>query len=157
MAKKKLKLIPRRLTKEERVRHAQIREAAKKDFPPKKNVQRKRSPHGIPTQIRAAREAQGLTWYALAKLANIANQATIRDIEQGKDVKRTRQGCQTLQFTIGCRSARTRVEAKGTSGVVSRVCEASKAHPTSSSHTPYAENSSPHGRSPSPPPACAHT
>jgi len=87
MAKKKLKQVRRRLAEEERVRHSQIREAAKKEFPPKKNVQRKRSPPGIPTQIRAAREAQGLTWYALAKLANIANQATIRDIEQGKDVK----------------------------------------------------------------------
>jgi hypothetical protein len=28
-----------------------------------------------------------LTWYALARLAGIPNQATIRDIEQGKDVK----------------------------------------------------------------------
>jgi hypothetical protein len=27
------------------------------------------------------------TWYALAKAAGIPNQATIRDIEQGKDVK----------------------------------------------------------------------
>jgi hypothetical protein len=28
-----------------------------------------------------------LTWYALGKAAEIPNQATIRDIEQGKDVK----------------------------------------------------------------------
>jgi len=42
---------------------------------------------GIPIKIRQARETQGLTWYALAKLAGIPNQATIRDIEQGKDVK----------------------------------------------------------------------
>ena len=34
-----------------------------------------------------AREARGLTWYALAKLAGIPNQGTIRDIEQGKDVR----------------------------------------------------------------------
>jgi len=36
---------------------------------------------------RQEREARGLTWYALAKLAGIPNQATIRSIEQGKDVK----------------------------------------------------------------------
>jgi transcriptional regulator with XRE-family HTH domain len=42
---------------------------------------------GIPARIRQAREAQGLTWYALAKLAGIVNQATIRDIEKGQDVK----------------------------------------------------------------------
>ena len=87
MAKRKLKQVQRRLTDDERGRHAQVRAAAKKDFPPKKNVRRKRSSPGIPTQIRAAREAQGLTWYALAKLSGIPNQATIRDIEQGKDVK----------------------------------------------------------------------
>ena len=34
-----------------------------------------------------ARETRGLTWCALANLAEIPNQATIRDIEQGKDVK----------------------------------------------------------------------
>lgn len=36
---------------------------------------------------RAAREAQGLTWHALAQRTGIPNHATIRDIEQGKDVK----------------------------------------------------------------------
>ncbi len=43
--------------------------------------------HGIGAQVREARTAQRLTWYALAKLAGIPNQATIRDIEQGKDVR----------------------------------------------------------------------
>jgi DNA-binding XRE family transcriptional regulator len=75
------------LTDEERTRHARIREAAVKDIPPKAGPARKPSPSGIPAEIRAAREAQGLTWYALAKIAGIPNQATIRDIEQGKDVK----------------------------------------------------------------------
>ena len=28
-----------------------------------------------------------MTWYALAQRAGVPNQATIRDIEQGKDVK----------------------------------------------------------------------
>lgn len=87
MAKRKLQHINRRLTDAERARDAQVREAAMKDFPPKPGKARKPSPPGIPTRIRRAREAQGLTWYALAKQAGIPNQATIRDIEQGKDVK----------------------------------------------------------------------
>jgi ribosome-binding protein aMBF1 (putative translation factor) len=86
MAKKKLQHVNRQLTEKERARHAQIREAAMKDFPPK-GARRKPSPPGIPTRIRQARESQGLTWYALAQRAAIPNQATIRDIEQGKDVK----------------------------------------------------------------------
>lgn len=87
MAKRKLQHINRRLTAEERSRDARIREAALRDFPPKPGAGRKPSPPGIPARIRQAREAQGLTWYALAKQAGIPNQATIRDIEQGKDVK----------------------------------------------------------------------
>jgi ribosome-binding protein aMBF1 (putative translation factor) len=87
MAKKKLQHINRRLTDAERARDARIREAAMEDFPPKPGAGRKPSPPGIPARIRQAREAQGLTWYALAKRARIPNQATIRDIEQGKDVK----------------------------------------------------------------------
>jgi DNA-binding XRE family transcriptional regulator len=75
----------RRLTAEERARHARIRAAAAEEFPPKKLASS--NPPGIPTRIRQAREARGLTWYALAKLAGIPNQATLRDIEQGKDTK----------------------------------------------------------------------
>jgi DNA-binding XRE family transcriptional regulator len=82
-----LKHINRRLTDEERARHARIREAAVREIPPKTGTGRKPSPPGIPSQIRREREARGLTWYALAKLAGIPNQATIRSIEQGKDVK----------------------------------------------------------------------
>jgi hypothetical protein len=87
MTKKKLHHINRRLTREERARDARIREAVMKEFPPKPDSGRKPSPPGIPTRIRQARESQGLTWYALAQRAAIPNQATIRDIEQGKDVK----------------------------------------------------------------------
>jgi DNA-binding XRE family transcriptional regulator len=86
MGKSKLIHVNRRLTEEERASHAEIRAAAMKDFPPKP-FGRKPAPPGIPAQIRQAREARGLTWYALAKAAGIPNQATIRDIEQGKDVK----------------------------------------------------------------------
>ncbi len=87
MAKRKLKHVNRRLTEEERARHARTREAAMKEIPPKPGGRRKPSPPGIPAQIQQARESQGLTWYALSKRAAIPNQATIRDIEQGKDVK----------------------------------------------------------------------
>jgi DNA-binding XRE family transcriptional regulator len=87
MNDKKLKHVERRLTKEERARHARVREAALRDIPPKHGVGQAPSPPGIPARIRRAREAQGLTWYALAKLTGISNQATIRDIEQGGDVK----------------------------------------------------------------------
>jgi DNA-binding XRE family transcriptional regulator len=87
MSGKSLKHVNRRLTEEERARHAQIRAAALQDFPPKAGTSRSSSPPDIPTQIRQAREARGLTWYALAKAAGIPNQATIRHIEQGKDVK----------------------------------------------------------------------
>jgi DNA-binding XRE family transcriptional regulator len=87
MANKKLKHMNRPLTEEERQRHAQIRDAAYKDFPPKPGKGTTPAPDGIPAIIREARETQGLTWYALAKLAGIPNQGTIRDIEQGKDVK----------------------------------------------------------------------
>ena len=87
MSKKRLTHINRRLTEEERTRHAQVREAALRDIPPKPGAGRKPSPPGIPAQVRQAREARGLTWYALAKAAGIPNQATIRDLEQGKDVK----------------------------------------------------------------------
>jgi len=87
MSDKPLKHVNRRLTDEERARHAQIRAAAIRDIPPREDSGRKPSPPGIPARIRQAREARGLTWYALAKVAGIPNQATIRDLEQGKDVK----------------------------------------------------------------------
>ena len=83
---KKLQHINRQLTDEERQRHAEIRKAVERDYPLKPGP-RTPSPPGIPAAIRAARESQGLTWYALAQLAGIPNQATIRDIEQGKDVR----------------------------------------------------------------------
>jgi hypothetical protein len=86
MAKRRIQRIERKLTEEERRRHARIRAEAVKDFPPKA-IDRPPTPPGIPSAILAARKAQGLTWYALAQRAGVPNQATIRDIELGKDVK----------------------------------------------------------------------
>jgi hypothetical protein len=87
MTKKALQHVDRQLTEEERARHEQIRAAAMQDFPPKAGAARKPSPPGIPMTIHQAREARGLTWYGLAKAAGITDQAIIRDIEQGKDVR----------------------------------------------------------------------
>ena len=87
MSEKQMKHINRELTEEERARHAHIRAAALDDIPPKSGISREASPPGIPTRIRLAREARGLSWYALAKAAGIPNSNTIRDIELGKDVK----------------------------------------------------------------------
>ena len=74
------------LNDEETARYADLRQKAEQDFPPKRRSNDK-SPPGIPAQLRAAREAQGLTWYAVAKSAGTPNSGTIRDIEAGRDAK----------------------------------------------------------------------
>ncbi len=74
-------------TEEERQRRAQIRAAAERDFPPAVTAARSPAPAGMPAKIRAAREASGMTWCALAQSAGIANSGIVRDIEEGKDVK----------------------------------------------------------------------
>jgi transcriptional regulator with XRE-family HTH domain len=56
------------------------------EFPPDPKRQHP-AKSGIGAQIRSARKARGLTWYAVAKLAGIPNPATIRDIEYGRDAK----------------------------------------------------------------------
>jgi DNA-binding phage protein len=87
MAEKKFKRIVRPATAEERERHAAVREAVMQEFPPAEGGGRRESPAGIPARIRQAREARGLTWYALAKLAGIPNANTVRDIEYGRDAQ----------------------------------------------------------------------
>ena len=69
MTEKNFKRIERPATAEERQRHADIRQQIMQEFPPAEGAGRAESPPGVPTQIRQAREAQGLTWYALAKHA----------------------------------------------------------------------------------------
>jgi len=87
MAQKKFQRVVRPATAEERTRHDEIRHKVKEEFPPAEGARRHDAPPGIPRQIRQAREAQGLTWYAIAKLAGIPNPNTVRDIEYGHDVK----------------------------------------------------------------------
>jgi DNA-binding XRE family transcriptional regulator len=87
MAERKIKRIVRPSTGEERERHAAIREQIVEEFPPEEGTVPQESPPGIPTQVRQARQARGLTWYALAKLAGIPNSNTVRDIEFGRDVQ----------------------------------------------------------------------
>jgi DNA-binding phage protein len=79
--------VNRKLTPSERRRHALIRAAAHRDFPPKRRAADREATGALPAAIRQARKRQRLTWYALAQKAGIPNQATIRAIEQGKDVK----------------------------------------------------------------------
>jgi hypothetical protein len=85
MTEKKFTRIIRPATAQERKRHAEIREKVMQEFPPSPGGGRRDSPPGIPAEIRRAREARGLTWYAVAKLAGIPNPNTVRDIEYGRD------------------------------------------------------------------------
>ena len=84
---KKFERIERPATAEEQKRHADIRRKVMEEFPPAERAGRQESPPGIPAQIRRAREAKGLTWYALAKVAGIPNPNTVRDIEYGRDAQ----------------------------------------------------------------------
>jgi hypothetical protein len=74
-------------TPEQLQRLAEIRAAAKRDFPPQVPSRLTPATGGVAAQLRAARKERGLTWYAVAKLAKIPNPATIRDIECGRDAK----------------------------------------------------------------------
>lgn len=85
MAKKLTRTIGR-LSDADRERHAKMRAAAMKEFPPKTIGVRPAAP-GLGAAIRAARMAQGLTWYAVAQRAGLPNQGTVRDMELGSDVK----------------------------------------------------------------------
>ena len=75
-----------RLSQAEADRLNEIRRQAMEDFPPAADRPQPATT-GIGAQIRAAREAKGLTWYAVAKLAGIPNPSTIRDMEYGRDAK----------------------------------------------------------------------
>jgi DNA-binding XRE family transcriptional regulator len=85
MTEKRFKRVIRPATAEERQRHAQIRREVMQEFPPAEECAVQEAPPGIPSQIRQARQAQGLTWYALAERAGVPSADTIRDIEYGRD------------------------------------------------------------------------
>ena len=72
---------------EEVTRLREIREKVRQEFPPRDPPRLKPAREGLAARIRAAREAQGLTWYAVAKRAGIPNPSTVRDIEYGRDTK----------------------------------------------------------------------
>jgi hypothetical protein len=71
----------------ERQRLRDIREKVRKEFPPRDPPRLAPCKSGIGAQIRAAREARGLSWYAVAKLAGVPNPSTVRDMEYGRDTK----------------------------------------------------------------------
>jgi hypothetical protein len=108
MAKKGFRQIVRPATDDEKRRHKIIREAVAREMPPAAGAGRKPSPPGIPSQIRAAREARGLTWYAAAKAAGIPNPNTVRDIEYGRDA--TLASVQALATALGLKLELTEVK-----------------------------------------------
>lgn len=110
MPKKIFRRITRSAAEQERRRHQSIREKVMKEFPPAAGSGRKPSPPGIPSQIRAAREARGLTWYAAAKAAGIPNSNTVRDIEDGRDA--TLASVQALASALGLRLELTETESR---------------------------------------------
>jgi ribosome-binding protein aMBF1 (putative translation factor) len=72
---------------EELARLKEIRDKVRQEFPPRQSPRLKPAISGVGARIREAREAQGLTWYAMAKRAGIPNPSTVRDIEYGRDTK----------------------------------------------------------------------
>ena len=90
MAKRQSRRVMRegRVSEQEANRLNEVRRKAMEEFPPDPNGLRPATT-GIGAQIHAAREAKGLTWYALAKLAGIPNPATVRDLEYGRDGNRS--------------------------------------------------------------------
>ncbi|MHB0957590.1 MAG: hypothetical protein ACYC0X_26215 [Pirellulaceae bacterium] len=88
MAKKAAKGRTRkgRITAAEAERLNKIRARAQQEFPLDPNRPRPAT-QGIAAKIRAARERQGLIWYAVANAAGIPNPVTVRDIAYGRDTK----------------------------------------------------------------------
>ena len=74
-------------TQEELAGLREIRKKVRREFPPRDPPRLQPAATGIAASIRAAREARGLTWYAVAKRAGVPNPSTVRDIEYGRDTK----------------------------------------------------------------------
>ena len=75
------------ISPDEQKRLRDIRAQVRQEFPPRNPPRLRPATTGVAAQIRAAREAQRLTWYAVAKRAGIPNPNTVRDIEYGRDTK----------------------------------------------------------------------
>ena len=104
MAKKKISRRIRRqgpVSEDERKRLQEIREKVRQEFPPREPPRLQPAPTPIAATIRAARQAQGLTWYAVAKRAGIPNPSTVRDIEYGRDTKLS--SLQAVAHALGLR------------------------------------------------------
>jgi hypothetical protein len=56
------------------------------EFPPRDPPRLQPATSGIGAQIRAAREAQALTWYSLAEKAGLPSANIVRDLEYGREV-----------------------------------------------------------------------
>jgi hypothetical protein len=104
MEKKKITGRVRRaglMSEEERKRLQGIREQIRREFPPRDPPRLRPMTMGVASQIRAARESQGLSWYAVAKRAGIPNPNTVRDIEYGRDTKLS--SVQAIAESLGLR------------------------------------------------------
>ena len=84
---------------DDRQRHDAVCEQIELEFPPKRRDAELAV--GIGYQIRKARTAQGLTWYAVAKKAGIPSSSTVRAIEEGKDAKLS--SVQAIAAVLGLR------------------------------------------------------
>lgn len=65
----------------------EVRQKVREEFPPLESPKLRPATSGIAARLREAREAQGFTWYAVAKRAGIPNPSTVRDIEYGRATK----------------------------------------------------------------------
>jgi hypothetical protein len=72
-------------TDEERQQLREVREKVMKEFTPRNPPRLQPAASGIGAQIRAAREAQNLTWYSLAEKAGVATADVVRDVEYGRE------------------------------------------------------------------------
>lgn len=89
MTKKPIRSIRRSepIGPDERERLTEVRAKVRQEFAPLEPPKLRPATSGVGARLRQAREAQGLTWYAVAKLAGIPNPSTVRDIEYGLDNK----------------------------------------------------------------------
>ncbi len=77
------------MSEEERSRLRETRKRIMEEIPPRVQPQLRPVTSGIGAQIRAAREAQGLSWYTLAEKAGIPSANIVRDAEFGREVTLT--------------------------------------------------------------------